>query len=135
MTVGVPETCTMKLPSNEQRLSSGSLSDDSAPRKQTVRENQKGPIAQVFLNSLTVAEICRRTANVTDDRYREAFRKGIPMFYHDMRTTRPNEFIRANPDGSEDLVCYDIATRGYTLTKHLLPAGKGRWAYLSCATK
>ena len=67
----------------------------------------------------------------TEELYRDSFQRGISMYYRDERATPPKQFIRANPDGSEDLVSLDAQTRQYTLIANLLPAGKGHWAYLA----
>ena len=39
-------------------------------------------------------------------------------------------FSAANPDGSEDLVSYDINTRSYQIISRTADKGKGRYAYL-----
>ncbi len=82
-------------------------------------------------NGSTIAQTNQKTAKHTEEIHREAFSKGVPMFYRDERAKAPKEFVRANPDGSEDLVTYDMATRSYSVLKSLLPAGKGYWSKLS----
>ena len=82
-------------------------------------------------NGLSVTVTNGETANLTEEIHKEAFSKGVPMFYRDERAKAPKEFIRANPDGSEDLVSYDLNTRSYSVIAHLLPAGKGYWSKLS----
>lgn len=62
--------------------------------------------------------------------YIEAFAKGLPMYYEDERCTEDKQMICAMPDGSEDLVDFDWATREKTFIKHLVPSGKGKFAYL-----
>jgi hypothetical protein len=67
----------------------------------------------------------------TEELYRTAFSKGVPLHYQDERTNASNEFIQANPDGSEQLVQIDPESRKFTEIRNLLPAGKGHWAYLA----
>lgn len=81
-------------------------------------------------NGLTVAEINERASETTERLYKDAFSKGIAMYYQDERTTVPGQFVRANPDGSEDLVNFDRIERKYSFVKNLVSTGKGRWAYL-----
>jgi hypothetical protein len=96
--------------------------NDKALKEKTLLANE--------LNSLQVEEeACR----ITDSLYIEAFSKGIPMFYKDNRVQEAKEFIRANPDGSEDLVNFDSANREYSFIKKLASAGKGRWSHLLLA--
>jgi len=79
----------------------------------------------------TVFEVEKETQVITDKLYADAFEKGLSMYYKDGRTTAPTEFIRANPDGSEDLVSFDTTKREYTLLKKLVPKGQGHWSYLT----
>lgn len=87
----------------------------------------------VLPNDKTIGETELEAQTITRTLYAEAFRKGIPMFYKDQRTPKPKEFVRANPDGSEDLVCFDAQTRSYTIIRNLATAGKGYWSYLVSA--
>lgn len=84
----------------------------------------------VMSNGQTIAETNKTTALITEELYTYAFRKGVPMFYRDNRVKSAKQFIRANPDGSEDLVTYNLEERSYRLVKNLLPPGKGFWSYL-----
>ncbi len=79
-------------------------------------------------NGKTIAETEQDAFELTRAMYAAAFRKGVPMFYRDKRVQFSHEFVRANPDGSEDLVSFDAASRSYTLIKNLTLAGKGFWA-------
>lgn len=81
-------------------------------------------------NGLSLQQTDDRSAEVITTLHREAFSKGVPMYYQDARAAPPKEFIRANPDGSEDLVSLDLSTADYTLIKHLLPKGEGSWAFV-----
>lgn len=76
----------------------------------------------------TIVETEQDALELTRAMYADAFRKGVPMFYRDKRVQSSHEFVRANPDGSDDLVSFDAATRSYTLIKNLALAGKGFWA-------
>ena len=79
----------------------------------------------------SIKQTNERSAKTVENLHREAFAKGLPMFYRDERCNKDNkEFIRANPDGSEDLVEYDFDSRSYTFVRHLLPEGKGYWSYI-----
>lgn len=81
----------------------------------------------------TIAQTEHDALELTRTLYADAFRKGVPMFYRDKGVSSSQEFVRANPDGSEDLVSFDAPTRSYTLIKNLAPAGKGFWADLISA--
>lgn len=76
----------------------------------------------------TIAETEQDAFVLTRAMYANGFRKGVPMFYRDKRVRSSQEFVRVNPDGSEDLVSFDVSTRSYTLIKNLALAGKGFWA-------
>lgn len=115
----------------KENLKTGSKFFDYFDSLQSDRDDEKRNLEQLMPNGLTVAETNERTAKVTEEIHREAFSKGTPMFYRDERTKAPREFIRANPDGSEDLVNYDMTTRSYSIIKPLLPMGKGYWSKLS----
>src|SRR5690606_975293 len=117
----------------KKSLKTGSKFFDYFDSLQSDREDEKRNLEQLMPSGLTVAETNEKTARLTEEIHKEAFSKGIPMFYRDERAKTPKEFIRANPDGSEDLVSYDLATRSYSVLKSLLPAGKGYWSKLSIA--
>ena len=92
------------------------------------------PESEIMLpHGKTIAETEQDAFELTRAMYPDAFRKGVPMFYSDKRVQSSHEFVRANPDGSEDLVSFDAATRSYTLIRNLAPAGKGFWADLISA--
>jgi hypothetical protein len=82
-------------------------------------------------NGLSIAETNKRSALFTEALYRQAFEKNVPVYYQDERTSGPDEFIRANPDGSEDLVLYDFENDTRSLLKNLIPPAKGQFAYLA----
>ena len=88
-------------------------------------EQLKRDSNEVMPNGLTIAETNERTAKVTLELYRNSFSKNVPVYYRDERTINENDFIRANPDGSEDLVNYDLDRRDYSVVKALLSEGKG----------
>ncbi|NOT74409.1 MAG: hypothetical protein HOP08_05730 [Cyclobacteriaceae bacterium] len=76
----------------------------------------------------TVTETEEEAQKIIDKLHINAFSKGIPMFYNDNRTDASTQFIRANPDGSEDLVNFNSANGEYTLLSNLVPIRKGRWS-------
>lgn len=82
----------------------------------------------ILPNGKTIAETEAVAFSMTRALYAEAFSKGVPMFYRDNRAQTATEFVRANPDGSEDLVSFDASSRSYTLIQNLVTAGKGFWA-------
>ncbi|GLU54937.1 hypothetical protein [Dyadobacter frigoris] len=95
------------------------------------KQQESEPALQELLpNGLSSQQTNDRAAKVITNLHREAFSKGVPMYYRDARATPPKEFIRANPNGSEDLVSLDISTAEYTLIKHLVPKGEGSWAFV-----
>lgn len=89
---------------------------------------------EIILSSgRTIRETEDEGQRITDRLYLEAFRKGIPMFYKDVRTTGASQFVRANPDGSEDLVEFNSEKREYIFLERLAQPGKGHWSYLISA--
>ncbi len=80
-------------------------------------------------NGLTVSATEKAMKETTEKLYTDAFNKGIPMYYQDGRTSE-SQFIRANPDGSEDLVEFDMKEDNYKFVKQAEPVGRGQWAYL-----
>lgn len=96
---------------------------------QSAREDEIEALQTMLPNGHTIAKTNKIATKVTENIHRDAFSKGVPMFYRDERT-KGNEFVRANPNGSEDLVTYSSEEREHKFIKHLLPAGKGYWSYL-----
>lgn len=115
----------------KESLKTGSKFFDYFENLQSDRENEKRNLDQLMPNGSTVGQTNEKTAELTEEIHREAFSRGVSMFYRDERARAPKEFVRANPDGSEDLVSYDLATRSYSVLKSLLPAGKGYWSKVS----
>ena len=114
----------------KESIKSGTAFFQYLDRLLSGQEIQDSISQPILPNGLTIAETNNITAIATERLYMDAFDKQIPMFYRDGRLKNPKEFIRANPDGSEDLVSYDIEKRDYTLVKKLMPPGKGYWSYL-----
>jgi len=114
----------------KESIKSGTAFFQYLDRLLSGQEIQDSISQPILPNGLTIAETNNITAIATERLYMDAFDKQIPMFYRDGRLKNPKEFIRANPDGSEDLVSYDIDKRDYTLVKKLVPPGKGYWSYL-----
>lgn len=123
------------IPVEELSEVKGSLKNDTVFYRivdELLKGNEIDPLkGEVLLSSgFTVAEAEDEAARITDKLYKDAFNKGIPMFYRDERTNDSSQFIRANPDGSEDLVSFNAITREYSLLRKLVPSGKGYWSYL-----
>lgn len=96
-----------------------------------IKQQDPEPALQELLpNGLSLRQTNDSAAEVITNLHKEAFSKGVPMYYRDARAAPPKEFIRANPDGSEDLVSLDLSTAEYTLIKHLVPKGKGSWGFV-----
>ena len=79
----------------------------------------------------TVKELNEAMAKRTEELYKEAFGKGVSLRYQDERSPKANEFVQANPDGSEQLVELIEGTRTFKVIRELCPPGQGYWAYLS----
>jgi hypothetical protein len=94
------------------------------------RQESEPAIPEPLPNGLSLQQTNDRAEQAVINLHRDAFSKGVPMYYRDLRATPPKEFIRANPDGSEDLVSLDLSTAEYTLIRQLVPQGKGSWAFL-----
>lgn len=84
----------------------------------------------VLSSGLTIQEVEAESRDNVEDIYIKAFAKGLPRYYEDERCTSEKHMIRANPDGSEDLVDFDWQTGAETFIKNLFPAAKGKFAYL-----
>lgn len=78
----------------------------------------------------SIKEVERSSRNRIETIYIDAFAKGLPRYYKDDRCTNKKNLIRANPDGSEDLIDFDWKTREEVLVRHLVPTGQGKFAYL-----
>jgi hypothetical protein len=123
------------IPVEELNEVKGSIKNDSELFRiiEDILNNQKVASLKsetVLSSGRTVTETEEEAQKITDNLYADAFRKGIPMFYKDDRSKTLTHFIRANPDGSEDLVNFDVAKGEYTLIKNLLSSGAGYWSYL-----
>ncbi|CAN5517769.1 hypothetical protein BH10BAC4_BH10BAC4_23580 [soil metagenome] len=84
----------------------------------------------IFSSGRTVTETEVEAQKITDKLYADAFSKGIPMFYKDCRSRDLTQFIRANPDGSENLVHFDVSKGEYTFIKSLVSSSARYWSYL-----
>ena len=84
----------------------------------------------VLPSGVTVKEVEQLSRTNVEAIYIDAFLKGIPRYYEDERCTAEKQAIRAMPDGSEDLTDFDWQTGKQTFIKKLVPAGKGKFAYL-----
>lgn len=93
-------------------------------------KSQSGKPEIVLASGLTLPQFESKTLEITSKLYSDAFHKGLPMYYKDHRTQESAYFVRANPDGSEDLVSFNPEKREYSFIKQLAPAGKGYWSHL-----
>jgi hypothetical protein len=82
-------------------------------------------------SGLTVSEFESKARDITREIYSRAFQKGLPMYYKDARTKEASHFIRANPDGSEDLVSFIQMKREYLFIQPLASAGEGYWSEIT----
>jgi hypothetical protein len=77
-------------------------------------------------NGKTFGEIRKDTRAAIENIYLECWAKGISVPFWD---NEGNHYM-ANPDGSEDLINYNVETRSYKVISQAAAAGKGRFAYL-----
>jgi hypothetical protein len=90
------------------------------------------PVKEGYMlpSGLTIQEAEQVSRNNVEDIYIKAFAKELPRYYEDERCTGEKNMIRANPDGSEDLVDFNWQDGTETFIQHLVPPGKGKFAYL-----
>lgn len=93
-------------------------------------ETQKCKKEYQLSSGRSIKEVERSSRNRIEGIYIDAFAKGLPRYYKDDGCTSKKNLIRANPDGSEDLINLDWKTREEVLVRHLLPAGQGKFSYL-----
>lgn len=80
----------------------------------------------------TIAEFEQAAGQSIIKAVQDAWNKGVSVNYQDERCSDdPNEFIAANPDGSEDLIYIDLLSREKTIIRNLAPAGQGKYAHLT----
>ena len=77
-------------------------------------------------NGKTIKEVNEEVRKEVERIYLEGWAKGISIPFGD----KEGNYYLANPDGSEDLVSYDINTRSYQIISRTADKGKGRYAYL-----
>ncbi|MBT1712410.1 hypothetical protein KK062_29480 [Fulvivirgaceae bacterium PWU5] len=126
------------IPAEELNELKRSLKDDSEFFKtlEAILTGQKNSPdkSEISLSSgLTLSQFESKTREITRKLYSDAFQKGLPMYYKDGRTKDASHFVRANPDGSEDLVSFNPAKREYAFIQQLASAGKGYWSDLISA--
>ncbi len=66
----------------------------------------------------------------TVELYRQAFSLGLSLNNRDSRCQADAEFVKFNPDGSEDLYCMGEDLKTEIFIHQLVPPGQGKWAYL-----
>ncbi len=77
-------------------------------------------------NGKKATEVYKEVKQEVENIYLEGWSKGISIPFWD----KEGNFYLANPDGSEDLVSFDMDKRKYTVLSRIAEAGKGRYAYL-----
>ncbi len=83
----------------------------------------------ILPNGMTISEAQAASSKHTEHLHMEKFAKGHYVIYSDERSPKGN-FIRANANGSEDLMTYDPVSKREVVVKRLSDAGKGKLAYL-----
>lgn len=77
-------------------------------------------------NGKKIYEVYNNVKEKINSIYLEGWAKGISIPFRD-----ENRNLRlANPDGSEDLVEYNVKEKTYTIIKRVAEPGTGRYAYL-----
>lgn len=77
-------------------------------------------------NGKTIKEVNEDVRKEVERIYLEGWAKGIAIPFWD----KEGNYYLATPDGSEDLVSYDVNTRSYQIISRTADKGKGRYAYL-----
>ena len=77
-------------------------------------------------NGKTIKQVNEEVRKEVERIYLEGWAKGISIPFWDNK----GNYYLANPDGSEDLVNYDVETRTYQVLSRVAQAGQGRYAYL-----
>ena len=54
----------------------------------------------------------------------------MPQLKWKVSLLNKGNYYLANPDGSEDLVSYDVESRSYKVLSRVAQIGQGRYAYL-----
>lgn len=77
-------------------------------------------------NGKAIKEVNEEVRKEVERIYLEGWEKGVSIPFWD----KEGNYYLANPDGSEDLVKYDVATRRYQILSRVSDKGKGKYAYL-----
>lgn len=80
-----------------------------------------------IMNRSEIEELRQKTRKTIEEIYLDAWNKGVSPYYQDERCGK-DQWIQANPDGSEDLICFDGKIE--LLKKNIALPGKGRFAFL-----
>jgi len=87
--------------------------------------------SQIFMSSGVSAQAFEdAVAATTTALYRHAFSLGLSLNNRDSRCEADGEFVKFNPDGSEDLYCMGDDFKTEIFIRQLVPPGEGKWAYL-----
>ena len=85
----------------------------------------------IFMSSgVTTQAFEDAVAKNTVDLYRYAFSLGLSLNNRDSRCKADEEFVKFNPDGSEDLYCMGDDLKTELFIRRLVPIGQGKWTYL-----
>ena len=77
-------------------------------------------------NGKTIRQINSEVSKEVERIYLEGWSKGISIPFWDGK----GNYYLANPDGSEDLVNYDVNTRTYQIISRVSQVGEGTFSYL-----
>lgn len=77
-------------------------------------------------NGKTIRQINSEVSKEVERIYLEGWSKGISIPFWDGK----GNYYLANPDGSEDLVNYNVNTRTYQIISRVSQVGEGAFSYL-----
>ena len=89
-------------------------------------ETDVGIESMELSNGKTVRRIYQDVRKEVERIYLEGWAKGIAIPFWDGN----GNYYLANPDGSEDLVSYDVDTNTYHVLARVSQPGQGAYAYL-----
>ncbi len=87
--------------------------------------------SEIFISSgLSLEAFEDVAAAQTAALYRHAFSLGLSLNNRDSRCEADGEFVKFNPDGSEDLFRMADDLKTEVFIRQLVPPGEGKWASL-----
>ena len=93
-------------------------------------KNEKFREENILPSGLSLNQAEEEGFKLVEAEYIKSFISGHSRYYSDERSAGKKQSIRANADGSEDLIEFDRQTGNETLIRNLVPVGKGKYAYL-----